>query len=134
MAFQIQKTIKFCVLYSIHQNFDRLLLFPVWEKSFTNWFSSRLSLLYRRLLFKVLLYIKCIHKSKRPQKRQYQKYIGEEKVLCISCYNWLTGKKVKCHLRSSSRILLSINRYFLSHVTICHHFPFFCHFKLSFGH
>ena len=68
MTFQIHWLTKFCILYSIPKLISRLLLFRGSKKVFTNWLSSRLSPLCRRLLWKVLF---IIYSGGEPQQKRH---------------------------------------------------------------
>ena len=75
MTFQIHWLTKFCILYSIPKLISRLLLFRGSKKVFTNWLSSRLSLLCRRLLWKVLF---IMYSGGEPQqKRHHNIHLGK---------------------------------------------------------
>ena len=75
MTFQIHWLTKFCIVYSIPKLISRLLLFRGSKKVFTNWLSSRLSPLCRRLLWKVLF---IMYSGGEPQqKRHHNTHLGK---------------------------------------------------------
>ena len=99
------------------------VIVTVREKTFyTNWFSSRLSLLCRRR-FCYWRFFDSIapFQNNRSNEKRHQKCWGRS-FCTFHAYNWLTGKKVKCHLRSIASITKH-KMWLPNRVVECHHFP-----------